>query len=58
MSGSSRTANGTDAITAKAELIEAINKKLSAFPGVTFNYTQPAEDAVDEARPGSRARWT
>ena len=36
----------------KDQLIEAIQKKLSAFPGVTFNYTQPAEDAVDEALTG------
>jgi len=33
----------------KAKLIEAINEKLLAFPGIIFNYTQPAEDAVDEA---------
>ncbi len=39
----------------KAELIQAINKKLSAFPGITFNYTQPAEDAVDEAETGLKS---
>jgi len=39
----------------KAELIEAINRKLTAFPGVTFNYTQPAEDAVDEAETGLKS---
>jgi heavy metal efflux system protein len=39
----------------KAELIEAINQKLIAFPGVTFNYTQPAEDAVDEAETGLKS---
>jgi heavy metal efflux system protein len=39
----------------KDELIEAINKKLTAFPGVTFNYTQPAEDAVDEAETGLKS---
>src|SRR5271170_1488700 len=39
----------------KAGLIEAINKKLEAFPGITFNYTQPAEDAVDEAEPGLKS---
>ena len=39
----------------KAELIEAINQKLTAFPGVTFNYTQPAEDAVDEAETGLKS---
>jgi cobalt-zinc-cadmium resistance protein CzcA len=39
----------------KAELIAAIDKKLSAFPGITFNYTQPAEDAVDEAETGLKS---
>jgi cobalt-zinc-cadmium resistance protein CzcA len=39
----------------KAGLIEAINRKLAAFPGVTFNYTQPAEDAVDEAETGLKS---
>jgi len=39
----------------KAELIEAINKKLEGFPGIVFNYTQPAEDAVDEAETGLKS---
>jgi heavy metal efflux system protein len=39
----------------KAELIAAINRKLQAFPGITFNYTQPAEDAVDEAETGLKS---
>ena len=39
----------------KAGLIEAINEKLQAFPGITFNYTQPAEDAVDEAETGLKS---
>jgi cobalt-zinc-cadmium resistance protein CzcA len=39
----------------KAALIEAINQKLSAFPGIIFNYTQPAEDAVDEAETGLKS---
>ena len=39
----------------KKELIAAIDKKLSAFPGVNFNYTQPAEDAVDEAETGLKS---
>jgi cobalt-zinc-cadmium resistance protein CzcA len=39
----------------KPGLIEAINRKLEAFPGVTFNYTQPAEDAVDEAETGLKS---
>ncbi len=39
----------------KAKLIEAINEKLQAFPGIIFNYTQPAEDAVDEAETGLKS---
>ena len=39
----------------KPDLIEAIHKKLAAFPGVIFNYTQPAEDAVDEAETGLKS---
>ncbi len=39
----------------KAKLIETVNKKLTAFPGIVFNYTQPAEDAVDEALTGLKS---
>ncbi len=39
----------------KPELIAAIDKKLQAFPGIIFNYTQPAEDAVDEAETGLKS---
>jgi cobalt-zinc-cadmium resistance protein CzcA len=39
----------------KAELTEAINAKLQALPGIIFNYTQPAEDAVDEAETGLKS---
>ncbi len=39
----------------KKELIDAIQQKTSAFPGVIFNYTQPAEDAVDEAETGLKS---
>ncbi len=39
----------------KDDLIEAINQKLQAFPGIIFNYTQPAEDAVDEAETGLKS---
>jgi cobalt-zinc-cadmium resistance protein CzcA len=39
----------------KDKLIEAINEKLTAFPGIIFNYTQPAEDAVDEAETGLKS---
>ena len=45
----------TGAIHDKAELIEDIHRKLAAFPGVIFNYTQPAEDAVDEAETGLKS---
>src|SRR5271170_2040318 len=39
----------------KPALIEAINQKLVSFPGIIFNYTQPAEDAVDEAESGLKS---
>jgi cobalt-zinc-cadmium resistance protein CzcA len=39
----------------KDELIEAVQKKLAVFPGMIFNYTQPAEDAVDEALTGLKS---
>jgi cobalt-zinc-cadmium resistance protein CzcA len=39
----------------KAALITAIQKKFAAFPGIIFNYTQPAEDAVDEAETGLKS---
>ena len=42
-------------IHTKPQLIEAIQKKLAAFPGIIFNYTQPAEDAVDEAETGLKS---
>ncbi len=39
----------------KAALAEAINQKLQSFPGIIFNYSQPAEDAVDEAETGLKS---
>jgi heavy metal efflux system protein len=45
----------TGTIHNKAELTEDIQKQLNAFPGVVFNYTQPAEDAVDEALTGLKS---
>ncbi|MEP6590690.1 MAG: CusA/CzcA family heavy metal efflux RND transporter [Gemmatimonadota bacterium] len=39
----------------KADLIEAVNAQLIQFPGVEFNYTQPAQDAVDEAETGLKS---
>jgi len=48
-------AEWTGAYRTKAALIEAINQKLQQFPGIIFNYTQPAEDAVDEAESGLKS---
>lgn len=45
----------TGQIQTKPQLIAALQKKLSSFPGVIFNYTQPAEDAVDEAETGLKS---
>ena len=39
----------------KAELAADLQKKLDSYPGVIFNYTQPAEDAVDEALTGLKS---
>jgi cobalt-zinc-cadmium resistance protein CzcA len=43
------------AIRNKEELQKDIEKKLESYPGVIFNYTQPAEDAVDEALTGLKS---
>ena len=45
----------TRSIHNKAELTEDIQKQLKSFPGIIFNYTQPAEDAVDEALTGLKS---
>jgi len=42
-------------IHSKEELTRDLQKKLAAYPGVIFNYTQPAEDAVDEALTGLKS---
>jgi len=42
-------------INSKEELIADVQKKLETYPGVIFNYTQPAEDAVDEALTGLKS---
>ena len=42
-------------IHSKEQLIADLEKKLEAFPGVIFNYTQPAKDAVDEALTGLKS---
>jgi heavy metal efflux system protein len=39
----------------KPELIADIQHQLDAYPGIIFNYTQPAEDAVDEALTGLKS---
>ena len=46
---------GQNGIHNKEDLIESVNKRLTAFPGIIFNYTQPAEDAVDEALTGLKS---
>ncbi|HEX5481005.1 MAG TPA: CusA/CzcA family heavy metal efflux RND transporter [Terriglobia bacterium] len=45
----------TGPIHTKQELIADINRRLTTFPGIIFNYTQPAEDAVDEALTGLKS---
>ena len=45
----------TGQIRNKQDLIKSINGKLTPFPGIIFNYTQPAEDAVDEALTGLKS---
>jgi heavy metal efflux system protein len=39
----------------KEALTDDIRKKLKVYPGIIFNYTQPAEDAVDEALTGLKS---
>jgi cobalt-zinc-cadmium resistance protein CzcA len=39
----------------KAQLTDSLRDRLKAFPGIIFNYTQPAEDAVDEALTGLKS---
>jgi cobalt-zinc-cadmium resistance protein CzcA len=45
----------TGNIHTKEELSKDLEKKLDAYPGVIFNFTQPAEDAVDEALTGLKS---
>jgi cobalt-zinc-cadmium resistance protein CzcA len=42
-------------IRTKEELIDSIRGKLQVYPGIIFNFTQPAEDAVDEALTGLKS---
>ena len=39
----------------KAQLIDDVDRRLAAFPGIIFHHTQPAEDAVDEAETGLKS---
>src|SRR5471032_2011749 len=48
-------ASWSGSIHTKTELVAAVQQKLKAFPGIIFNYTQPAEDAVDEAETGLKS---
>jgi cobalt-zinc-cadmium resistance protein CzcA len=43
------------AIRTKEQLTDSIRHKLEAYPGIIFNFTQPAEDAVDEAESGLKS---
>jgi cobalt-zinc-cadmium resistance protein CzcA len=45
----------TGNIRNKQQLIASIDSKLRTYPGIIFNYTQPAEDAVDEALTGLKS---
>ena len=45
----------TGPIRSKKELIDSVDKRLESFTGITFNFTQPAEDAVDEAETGLKS---
>jgi len=43
------------AVRNKQELTASLQKRFAAFPGIIFNYTQPAQDAVDEALTGLKS---
>ena len=42
-------------IRTKKQLIRSLANRFKQFPGIIFNYTQPAEDAVDEALTGLKS---
>ncbi len=42
-------------IRTKEQLVADLQRRLDAYPGVIFNFTQPAEDAVDEALTGLKS---
>jgi cobalt-zinc-cadmium resistance protein CzcA len=39
----------------KQDLIDAVDKKLAVFPGIIINFSQPANDAVQEAETGLKS---
>ena len=45
----------TGPIRTKQQLVDSIDKRLDSFTGVNFNFTQPAEDAVNEAETGLKS---
>jgi cobalt-zinc-cadmium resistance protein CzcA len=45
----------TGPIRNKAALIDSVDKRLESFTGIQFNFTQPAEDAVNEAETGLKS---
>ncbi len=45
----------TGPIRTKQQLVDSIDAKLASFTGVNFNFTQPAEDAVNEAETGLKS---
>jgi len=49
------TWKGPGGIRTKDELIDSIRRRLETYPGIIFNFTQPAEDAVDEALTGLKS---
>ena len=40
----------------KAELVEALNMRLSTYPGIQLNFTQPIQNAFDELLSGVKAQ--
>ena len=43
------------AFHSKKELIDSVDKTLSVFPGIIINFSQPANDAVQEAETGLKS---
>ena len=53
--GLKRYSDWTGPYRSKKELIDRIDEKLSAFPGIIINFSQPANDAVQEAETGLKS---